>query len=265
MIRDGVCDEVANIKTCLFDGGDCCKEHKDEGLCRDCECILEVNQGELVKQFESLEIKPVRHPESLDIAVQTNNNRWTVEVKYVVSVQVCSVLCLEHELADELNAWHYLIDEKNCRCGWVHSASWPEKMIIKDWRLDNETDSSSNNDGPPMPNAFVQLQKTVPLGRIQCAAFFCMRSHEKCRLLTKIFHRVDCLATGFLINGVSSENAKVAYGDNIPFVLSLWHCLELCRIYQDCAWVSWRKSQENWQESGIESLALVCHTTSIKY
>ncbi len=38
LINDGVCDEVANIADCLFDGGDCCLEDKDTKYCQDCEC-----------------------------------------------------------------------------------------------------------------------------------------------------------------------------------------------------------------------------------
>ncbi len=43
-----------------------------------------------------------------------------------------------------------------------------------------------------------------------------------------------------MILGEPSEIAKVVYGDASPSTLSLWHCLELCRQYDDCVWVSWK-------------------------
>ncbi len=38
----------------------------------------------------------------------------------------------------------------------------------------------------------------------------------------------------------SSQDAKVDLGDEPPSAQSVWHCVELCRLYADCAWVSWR-------------------------
>ncbi len=39
-----------------------------------------------------------------------------------------------------------------------------------------------------------------------------------------------------------SEESKVAHGNDNPLTKSLWHCLELCRLYTDCNWVSWKIS-----------------------
>ncbi len=165
MLRDGVCDETANNAKCLFDGGDCCKENKDKALCRDCNCILKVDQDNLQSQFEALEIKPVESPDML--ATFIGDNQWTVVVDNVVSVGVCTVLCLEHNKADEINAWQYVANKRVCRCGWVHSASQPEKMVMEDWQLESADFLKEDNDGSDstMPNAFVQLIKTIPFGK----------------------------------------------------------------------------------------------------
>ncbi len=161
MLRDGVCDETANTAKCLYDGGDCCKENKDKFLCRNCVCMLKIDHGEQLKQFNALEVTPFADAKSLDTAI--GNKGWTVEVEDVVSLPVCAQLCLDHEIANELNAWHYRVNERICNCGWVESRSCPEKMVISDWTwkyLENST--VEDNMGY---NAFIQLNKTVSCGK----------------------------------------------------------------------------------------------------
>ncbi len=157
MLRDGVCDETSNIAKCLYDGGDCCKENKDESLCLDCTCRLEVNIAELEKQFNALEIHPIEDMESLQVAT-VGSCGWTIEVKEVLNMSVCSVPCLEHEEADEVNAWHY--QGGICRCGWIESKYCPENMVNKNWTTGIE------NGGFLDHMAYVQLNKTVGCGRL---------------------------------------------------------------------------------------------------
>ena len=38
-VGDGICHDHFNIKSCFFDGGDCCLEEKDMSKCNDCTCI----------------------------------------------------------------------------------------------------------------------------------------------------------------------------------------------------------------------------------
>ncbi len=165
MLRDGVCDEVVNIARCHYDGGDCCKENKDRGLCRDCSCILVINQQDLGDQFKALEIKPVANPQDLEIAVGYKKNGWEVYVENVVSVEVCGVLCLDHKNADELNAWHYQIDDQICKCGWVESKSCPDKMVMD---LESGPTGMDVATATKQHSAFVQLRKTVPCGKPIC-------------------------------------------------------------------------------------------------
>ncbi len=164
MIRDGVCDEKANILKCLYDGGDCCKENKNRRLCRDCKCILAVDNWELEKHFAELDIKHVKDQESLANAIAKNNkNGWSVKVEDVVSLEVCSLLCLEHKKADELNAWLYQANQQICLCGWIESQSCPEEMVTDNlnWEDANATQETITI----QRTAFIQLAKTVPCGR----------------------------------------------------------------------------------------------------
>ncbi len=41
-----------------------------------------------------------------------------------------------------------------------------------------------------------------------------------------------------MISSEGSEEAQVDFGSDLPSKQTLWHCLELCRLYADCAWVS---------------------------
>ncbi len=227
VIQDGVCDEASNIDQCFFDGGDCCKENKDKMLCVECACILDSYDEQLEKALKIQQVKPVEDPEKLATEIKS----WSVEVGEVFSVQVCAVLCLEHELANEFNTWQYLVDEEICKCGWVHSASCPETMVIEDWTFDNAMTLSA---GQTMPDvqSFVLLSKTVSCGR-NYDRFFS-------KLMIQLLPSTDCLMAGFLIVSEQSENAMVDFGFVDPSLPSLWHCLEQCRLYADCVWVSWK-------------------------
>ena len=90
MMRDGVCDERANIARCLFDGGDCCLENKIKANCDYCPCMLDIDQKNLENQFRELNIKPVKEHESLESFIES----WTVEVEHVVSEQVSEQVAL---------------------------------------------------------------------------------------------------------------------------------------------------------------------------
>ncbi len=155
MLRDGVCDDTSNNARCFYDGGDCCKENKDKALCRNCTCVLNIDISKLEAQLEQLEVRPVRDPGRLVTAIAKRDGSM-VEVEDVVSLEVCSLLCLEHKRAYEINAWHYLVNEQVCLCGWVDSVNCPRKMALT---FDDSINESSNL------RAFIQLKKTVPCGR----------------------------------------------------------------------------------------------------
>ncbi len=161
MLRDGVCDETTNIAKCFFDGGDCCKENKDKGLCRNCTCVLSIDQSEFENRLKTLSVKPFEDPDELNTAM--GNTWWQVEVGDVATVEVCTVVCLEHKMADQLNAWHYQTNERICRCGWAGSSSCPEKKVIDNWTWDSNAVRMESQ-------AFIQLNKTVSCSKL-CALF----------------------------------------------------------------------------------------------
>ena len=164
MLRDGVCDETSNNAKCLFDGGDCCKENKDRSLCLDCTCHLEV--VELEKRFNALKVNAVKDLESMQIEIG-NSGGWTVEVEEVFTMEVCSVLCLDHENAAELNAWHY--EGRICRCGWIESKSCPGDMVNMHWILESKRNISS---GAVLDHkAYIQLNKTICCGEFYVLEF----------------------------------------------------------------------------------------------
>ncbi len=157
MIRDTVCDETTNVAKCLYDGGDCCRDNKDRTLCRKCDCILEVDEEELNDQIGELMIKPLEHAESLD---NSSSVDWKIEVEEVISVQVCAVLCLDHDEAYELNSWLYDANDRVCKCGWVDSTFCPEQKTISNWTLPTVEQLGMIDN----VSAFVQLTKTVACG-----------------------------------------------------------------------------------------------------
>ncbi len=152
-LRDSVCDESSNTAICLYDGGDCCLEFKATHLCKNCSCILEVDVDKLQDSFDRLNILPLVDPSKLVPAV---NDIWTVQVEDVVSGQVCAVLCLDHELADNINSWYYQEHTKVCRCGWIGAQVCPENLVDHDG-TDLETAAKTTS-------AYVQLEKSLPCG-----------------------------------------------------------------------------------------------------
>ncbi len=156
MLRDGVCDDPSNIPKCFYDGGDCCKENKNTDLCRECKCIIDVDFENMYETFGELQIKPVWDSEKFHALIETS---WSViKVDDVISGQVCAALCLEHEMADEFNAWHYHVNDEICNCGWVDSASCPEEMVANYWSNDTVLKMSTF----VKRKAFIQIEKTVP-------------------------------------------------------------------------------------------------------
>ena len=127
-----------------------------------CQCILEpMAKKQLEDKFKSLAINPIQDPKTLEKSLE---NSRTITVEEVVSAEVCAVLCLGHDTADEFNFWHYQVNVKICNCGWVASMLCPMKMVAPNWTFDSDILSrTSNCSGDSI--AFVQLMKTVPCGQ----------------------------------------------------------------------------------------------------
>ncbi len=158
MLRDSVCDEVTNTERCLFDGGDCCLEHKDKSICQNCSCILAVDRNELKLEFELWQVQPLQD-QTMDFFVNVAIEDLTMTVQDVVSGEVCAILCMkESDKADNFNAWHYDNVSLSCQCGWIESTTCPDIFVQTSW-TDMEPENDLNN---PAGVSFVQLAKTIP-------------------------------------------------------------------------------------------------------
>ncbi len=156
MLRDSFCDESVNTEACFYDGGDCCLEFKKKKYCKNCSCILTVDEEDLLSHFQQLAIKPLMKSVDPDAVIDT----WIVKVEEVVSTQVCAVLCLDHQLAESINAWQYKESTQLCQCGWLESILCPENLVVDKFILDNVS---------RLPNypAYVQMNKTISCGKQQ--------------------------------------------------------------------------------------------------
>ena len=54
-VGNGLCDDVSNMDSCNYDGGDCCGDTVRYGECQDCRCLQEANATKFVK-FSSQEL-----------------------------------------------------------------------------------------------------------------------------------------------------------------------------------------------------------------
>ncbi len=172
MLRDGVCDEATNTRVCQFDGGDCCQQIKVRTLCKNCSCILFIDQSKVEQQFIEFDIKPFKDPAKVDSAIED----WVTEVADVISAQVCAVLCLDHNQADNINAWRYNGIDNNCQCGWIRSSPCPMLIIDPKWTFGKLSDLTFTK------ATFVQLEKIIPCGKKYLAEIL-FRSMDKCEFI----------------------------------------------------------------------------------
>ncbi len=161
MIKDGVCDEITNIKRCLYDGGDCCLEDKAIHLCKVCTCKIDIDTMELEADFDTHQVRVFVDINDFD----TVKEAVTKTVEEVVSIDVCSVICLDKKHTSLSNAWIFLKSMEQCQCTLVdttfsYSAN-DSNVNLKPFERDSwylEQDSM----------AFVQLDKTIPFGKHFC-------------------------------------------------------------------------------------------------
>ncbi len=103
MINDGVCDEAANNPMCLYDGGDCCLESK--------------NKDALLEDFERLDVRQFDRIGDYELVL----TKRVKTVEDVVTLDVCSSLCLDLGEDQPVNAWKYNNETRVCECSMVSS------------------------------------------------------------------------------------------------------------------------------------------------
>ncbi len=149
MINDGVCDELTNIENCLYDGGDCCLENKNEALCRVCTCQLVVQRDYILREFDAWNVSELSTPSFLLL-----NKVTEADISEVASLDVCSTVCLGK--GDTVNAWSYDLSSRMCQCVWISSDSICSNNVAL---LKSSFSFGQNRDG-----AFISIAKTIPCG-----------------------------------------------------------------------------------------------------
>ncbi len=125
-INDGLCDDAANNKKCLYDGDDCCLEYKPKILCSDCQCKLGGRpklalSSKNVKML-TLHIFPDQDATSLTLERDTKWARSLVDGKLLSPVKTIhnvenDLTCLFRCTNDDFNAWSVQrLETLNCLC-----------------------------------------------------------------------------------------------------------------------------------------------------
>ncbi len=154
LLRDSACDKATNNALCLYDGGACCLEAKITTHCKNCSCILDVDQAELLERFLNLKVAIV----DVDIGA----TEWTVKVEEVASTHVCALVCLDHERKDFINPWRYARSTRLCMCGWTESTKCPENLAIAS--PSNPLHHAAEIEIEHGRRSYVQLKKTISCG-----------------------------------------------------------------------------------------------------
>ncbi len=153
MLRDGVCDDSTNTAQCLYDGGDCCLENKAIHLCRDCVCRLATNDQELIEKSDGFKVMAFENHLQFDDVVASIEKT----VANVETSDICSVICLDQDILEAVNAWHYDGMSQNCRCGWIDYGDNDRFGLVG-------TQFASSNIGTFQSFAFVLADKLTPTG-----------------------------------------------------------------------------------------------------
>ncbi len=118
MIKDSVCDEVTNIEACLFDGGDCCLEKKNEDLCHNCMCKMSLDLSYIKSRFVEQDVRRFRDDGQFRKLIQLRAKM----VKDVENVNTCSMLCLDDgDLEGKINSWLFNLTSRACKCTWINT------------------------------------------------------------------------------------------------------------------------------------------------
>ena len=152
MIRDGVCDEATNFEECLFDGGDCCLEQKNDELCRNCTCKITIDLSFIKSRFEEEDVQKFAHGGQFRQFVQLRAKM----VEDVENVNTCSMLCLHDDLDGEINSWLFNLTSRVCKCTWINTIIF----LIHDDMVPPANNKNITSDAV----AFIQMSKQFTTG-----------------------------------------------------------------------------------------------------
>ncbi len=126
--------------------------------CKDCSCRVLIDQERLQGQFEELNIKPIDLTEN---PFDSGAALKRVTIEDVVSHTTCAVVCLEHELKRQINAWKYIEEVEECQCLWMKSQFCPELRTITEWNA-----TTVAIDKLSFHQSYMQLEKNIPCGKL---------------------------------------------------------------------------------------------------
>ncbi len=164
MLKDGVCDELTNIKRCLFDGGDCCKSDKNEALCKVCTCKMDIDHDFLNESYFSLDVNVFQNMTEYSYLVTAIGK----SVDAVENLETCTQLCLDKTLENKVNSWVYNFDTRKCDCTWVDIDA---TYCIKEVAMLPIFDYSQDLWYSPSV-AMVQAKKSLPCGKTNSLVFY---------------------------------------------------------------------------------------------
>ena len=115
---------MTNSGRCLYDGGDCCKEQRDEKYCTNCACFVEgrffIRKSNCPKNKHLFSVnKQEQDSQNLTLFEATPKSvalfSQLQRVRNVGSLEMCNQLCTD--LDEESNLWTYdQYTSRSCTC-----------------------------------------------------------------------------------------------------------------------------------------------------
>ncbi len=223
MIRDGVCDEATNIEVCLFDGGDCCLEQKNEELCGKCICKMGLDLPFIQERFEEADVQMFVDKGQFRKLIQMRAKM----VQDVQNVNTCSMLCLNDDMDGKINSWLFNHTSRACKCTWINTIVF----LIHDIGApvkDNKTVTDAL--------AVIQMSKQFTSGLFLAK---CSRSKTLFTHLTML--STDLAVKCIEINAMYKATTAVKIG-TLKNELSPTACKEACQSAGNCTFFSWNSN-----------------------
>ncbi len=165
MIQDGVCDEIANIARCLFDGGDCCRPDKSTQLCNICVCKADVDLEALNNSYLTHDVQVFKNSSDYDDLITD----IVKTVENVETLNTCSHLCLDNDIENRVNSWSYNLVSKLCDCTWIDIDASYCSGNRSDIQMVSIFDYNSLKDAWYNPTvAMVNTNKSLPCSKTIC-------------------------------------------------------------------------------------------------
>ena len=234
MMRDGVCDEATNIEACVFDGGDCCLEKKNEDLCHNCVCKMSLDLGFIESKFDEQEVRMFRDDGQFRKFIQMRAKMVTD----VENVDTCSMLCLnDGDIKGKINSWFFNFTSQACKCTWINTNIFLTHSDIIGAPVKYKNVSSE-------AITFIQMSKQFTTG-MQTIKHLHLKWTTFASLFPKVANKITCFApsTDLAVECVEINATYLATKDvkigTLRNELSPSDCKEACGSAGNCTNFSW--------------------------